>query len=263
METNPNLEFYDGLAPAYHLLYADWHQVVREQGEFFNRFIRYRLSYANGEAIRLLDASCGIGTQALGLAQHHFTVTATDLSPQAVERARREAAELGVSIQFGVADFRTLDTDIAGRFEVILSADNAIPHLLTDEDLREACRQFFVKLEDDGLLLLSIRDYDHEIQHKQRATKPRVMDKGKRIVFQVWDWNEDGNRYITNQYMMQEKDGQWLTQVNKTVYRALLRSELSEALEAAGFRDIKWHMPPDSGYYQPIVTARKHRSAGG
>ncbi|MFB4322429.1 hypothetical protein RB298_08860 [Priestia sp. BR_2] len=77
------------------------------------------------------------------------------------------------------------------------------------------------------------------------------------MVFQVWDWAEGGYHYVTNQFIMQEIDGAWHTQVNSTSYRALLRSELSSLLAEAGLIDIQWHMPSDSGFYQPIVTARK------
>ena len=33
--------------------------------------------------------------------------------------------------------------------------------------------------------------------------------------------------------------------------------ELAAVLAETGFDDIRWQMPQDSGYYQPIVTARR------
>lgn len=252
-----SLDFYDGLADTYHLIFKNWYEAVQWQGAFFDKFIRSLYAEEQEGPIHLLDASCGIGTQALGLAQHDYTVTATDISSNSVERAKREADKLGVHFHFGVADFRTLDKDVPGQFNVVLSADNAVPHLLDDQELSVACRNFYEKLVDKGLLIISIRDYDEILQNRQRATLPRVMDEGKRIVFQVWDWAEAGHHYITNQFIVQEIDGSWKTQVNSTSYRALLRSELSTKLEEAGFADIRWHMPSESGFYQPIVTARK------
>lgn len=257
MLKDTSLDFYEGLADTYHLIFKNWHETVQWQGAFFDKFIRSLYAEEHEQPIHLLDASCGIGTQALGIAQHHFTVTATDLSPKSIERAKKEADKLGVHVHFGVADFRSLDKDVPGQFDVVLSADNAVPHLLDDQELSVACRNFYVKLRDKGLLIISMRDYDEIRQNRQRATVPRVMDEGKRIVFQVWDWAEGGKHYITNQFIMQEIDGAWRTEVNSTSYRALLRTELSAILEEAGFADIRWHMPSESGFYQPILTARK------
>lgn len=254
---NSVLDFYNELSESYHLIFNDWYHAVSWQGEVLNKFIRSQFVHSSEDCIELLDASCGIGTQSLGLVQHHFNVTATDLSPKLVERAKREAKALGVKINFGVADLRSLEKEVPGQFDIVLSADNAIPHLLTDDDLKKACRNLYSKLLSNGLLLLTIRDYDNHVKEKQHATLPRVMDEGKRIVFQVWDWADDGKTYITNQFIMQEINGKWKTEVKKTSYRALLRDELSEIMRTVGFFDIKWHMPAESGYYQPIVTARK------
>jgi hypothetical protein len=49
----------------------------------------------------------------------------------------------------------------------------------------------------------------------------------------------------------------WHTAQYTTAYRALLREELSEALRGAGLAEVRWQMPDESGYYQPVVTARK------
>ena len=41
-----------------------------------------------------------------------------------------------------------------------------------------------------------------------------------------------------------------------TDYWALQRSELGAALAHAGFVEIEWLEPDQSGYYQPMVLAR-------
>lgn len=95
------------------------------------------------------------------------------------------------------------------------------------------------------------------VKEKLSTTQPRVFDEGKRIVFQVWDWAGDGKTYTTNQFIVQEIKGEWKTKHNRTEYRALLREDINKVLSATGFTDIEWHLPADTGYYQPIVTARK------
>lgn len=173
--------FYDGMSESYHLIYEDWKRTVSSQGQFWDRWIRSRLKGPGSSKIRLLDASCGIGTQSLGLARHGFDVTATDLSPDSVARAKREAEAMGLSIQFGTADFRTLDQDVAGTFDVVFSADNAVPHLLTDEDLLNACRQFYNKCVPGGMVIITIRDYDSLIRERPRATQPIILDHENRV----------------------------------------------------------------------------------
>ncbi|MDR9857122.1 class I SAM-dependent methyltransferase [Paenibacillus sp. VCA1] len=252
------IQFYDDLAENYHLIFQDWNKTILRQAEILSKLIRSKLAEPRKDVL-LLDCSCGIGTQAIGLAMEGFKVTATDISPVSVERAKKEAESRGVAIHFGVADFRSLEREISGVFDVVLSADNAIPHLLTDEDLDLAARNLYSKLNDDGVLLITIRDYDELVKEKQRATPPHVFDGGKRIVFQVWDWADDAATYATNHFVVQEIDGEWVTKHSVTRYRALLRDELDRLLRAVGFVEIEWHMPEESGFYQPVVTARKKR----
>jgi SAM-dependent methyltransferase len=66
---------------------------------------------------RALELGCGSGTNAVWLAQQGFDVTAIDLSPLAVERARRRAEAAGARVRFLTADvFRPPDT-LAGAFD--------------------------------------------------------------------------------------------------------------------------------------------------
>ncbi|WP_308638232.1 class I SAM-dependent DNA methyltransferase [Paenibacillus silvisoli] len=251
------VDFYDDLAEAYHLIFVDWKHAISWQGEVLSKIIHSKIANPGKGGATLLDCSCGIGTQAIGLAKHGFEVTGTDLSPVSIERAAQEAEAYGVSITFGVADFRSLNCAVSGLFDVVISADNAVPHLLSDEDLYLALSNMYAKVKNDGVLLITMRDYDELAKEKPRATEPRVFDNGKRIVFQVWDWADDARTYQTNHFIMQEINGHWITKHNKTSYRALLREEMTNMLIRVGFSDIEWCMPSESGYYQPIVTARK------
>jgi 2-polyprenyl-3-methyl-5-hydroxy-6-metoxy-1,4-benzoquinol methylase len=249
--------FYDELSEYYHLIFKDWYQAIEWQGEFFHKLIQSIMPEKISSDIKILDSSCGIGTQCLGLARYHYQITATDISSKSIERAKQESHKLNLDVNFGVADFRSLDTDVEGTFNVVLSADNAVPHLLSDQDLQRSCSNIFSKLEPNGLLIITIRDYDELLLEKPHATTPRIMDSGKRIVFQVWDWQEDGRTYETSHFIMQDVNGNWITNVNKTMYRALQRSELSSFLISAGFSEVTWLMPEQSSYYQPIVVARR------
>jgi glycine/sarcosine N-methyltransferase len=140
----------------------------------------------------------------------------------------------------------------------VLTCDNALPHLLTDDDLRRAAREMLGKLRTGGLLVASIRDYNRLLAERPQAEAPRVFDgpDGRRIVFQVWDWQPDAPVYTLSHFIVTDVEGAWQTPHAATTYRALQRHELDAILAEAGFREIGWLMPDESGYYQPIVTAR-------
>jgi cyclopropane fatty-acyl-phospholipid synthase-like methyltransferase len=57
---------------------------------------------------QVLDAGCGRGEQALLAAAHGADAMGVDISPSAVEQARRKAAERGLAVRFEVADALTL-----------------------------------------------------------------------------------------------------------------------------------------------------------
>lgn len=248
-------EFYDCLADEYHLIFGSWDEEMKRQGGVLDSLLR---SETGRGSLSILDCSCGIGTQAMGLALLGHRLTATDLSPRSVERARGGAERFSVQITFGTADFRALEGSVEGTFDAVISCDNALPHMMSRNDLLSAARSIRSKVRDGGLFLASVRDYDELLRERPGATTPRVIatPEGRRVYFQVWDWDEDGRAYVVNLFLVSEQGEGWRTVHHGARYRAVLRDELSDVLEEAGFSEVGWRMPAESGYYQPIVTAR-------
>lgn len=250
--------FYDALSADYHRLFADWDAAMVWQSRVLEAALRPGLGEG---AWTLLDASCGIGTQALGLAARGHRVVASDISAASVARLREEAARRGISLAAAeVADLRRLGEQVAGPFDAALSCDNALPHLLSDADLAAACAGLRARLRPGGLLLATIRDYDQVLSERTgptTVTPVRVIDDagGRRMVYQVWDWRDD-ERYVVTQFIVDGGPGGWAARGFTGEYRALRRATLTAALRAAGLVDVGWHMPADTGYYQPLVLAR-------
>jgi SAM-dependent methyltransferase len=95
----------------------------------------------------------------LGLAALGYEVTASDLSPAAVERARTEARQRNLSIQTSVADMRLAYDHHRRTFDVVIACDNSVPHLLADSDILSAFQQFYACTAPHGVCLVSVRDY--------------------------------------------------------------------------------------------------------
>ena len=204
----------------------------------------------------VLDCACGIGTQALGLAKLGFAVTACDVSERAVKRARAEAFLRGLHIPLVVADMRKLDIIPANSFHAVICMDNALPHLDSEGELSQAVGQIRAKLLPGGTFIASIRDYDDIVQQRPVVQGPGFMSDGgkRRIVFQVWDWH-DARRYTFHMYITRETSDGWKDFHGASVYRAILRHELTDILHRQGFTMIRWQFPNESGFYQPIVIA--------
>ena len=69
-----------------------------------------------------------------------------------------------------------------------------------------------------------------------------------------WTWNE--NNYKLVQYIIDDNEN---LSINKfeCEYRAFPREELTNLLISNGCRSVEWKFPEETGFYQPIVIAKK------
>jgi glycine/sarcosine N-methyltransferase len=244
--------FYDDFAANFHLIFENWEASMARQAGALGPLLQREC----GAGVAVLDCACGIGTQSLGLAKLGFSVTGSDLSGGAVQRARSEAAARGLNIPFHVADMRKLDQAPIGIFDAVICMDNSLPHLLSEADLAEAAGQIRAKLRTGGTLVASIRDYDELLRDRPAVQGPAFFsDAGKRrVVFQLWDW-QDERRYIFHMYITRQTADGWANFHGASTYRAVLRDEITRILASRGFTAVRWQFPAESGFYQPLVIA--------
>jgi glycine/sarcosine N-methyltransferase len=243
---------YDALADHYHLIFENWELSVERQAAVLSSVLHGNCGLTSMAAI--LDCACGIGTQSLGLAKLGFRVTGCDPSPRAIERARREASQRKLNIQFSVANMLDLMCLGDAHFDAVM--DNALPHMESAEQLLQAAKQMRSKLRPGGSIMASIRDYDQLMEERPVVQTPSFYsDQGRRrIVFQLWEWL-DSRRYIFHLYITLELANKWQTFHTSGLYRAIRRDELLATLSQAGFKNARWLAPAESGFYQPIVLA--------
>lgn len=246
------MDFYDDLAPLYHLIFPNWNDSIQRQGEQLDRVIQ---SEWPGHR-KVLDVSCGIGTQTLALAGRRYSVVASDLSAKEVERARHEAGLRGLAIDFTVADMRAACQVHGTGHDLVISCDNSVPHLLNDDDLLLAFQQFLACLRPGGGCLITVRDYDKE----ERGTNlvkhygARVEDDKRYVPFQVWDF--DGDHYDLSFFVVEEElgSGQVKTHVMRSRYYAVSVERLCELMRQAGFERVR---RIDDAFYQPILVGTR------
>ena len=245
--------FYDDMAAQYDQLFLDWHATTKEQAAILNKIFS-----ENGfdKTAQILDCACGIGTQAIGLASIGYSVTASDISDGELAEAAARAGQYGLKIRFEHADFCALSDVFPGQFDIVIAMDNALPHMLTGEDLASAVRSITGQIRPGGIFVASIRDYDTLLDEKPPYSPPYIhrTEKGQRVSFQTWVWN--GENYQLTQYIINDEDS---LKISKFVceYRAVRREELTNLLLSNGCSEVVWKFPEETGFYQPIVTARK------
>jgi SAM-dependent methyltransferase len=159
---DPTVAAYELLAPFYDLYTRDFEHVGW---------------LANIEAIaiehgltgrRLLDVGCGTGKSFMPMLSRGYEVTACDISPSMVERAR----EVG-GAEVLVADARELPD--LGPFDLALSLDDALNYLLSDEELALAFEGVARNLRPGGMFVF---DLNSLLTYRQLFTRDMATEVG-------------------------------------------------------------------------------------
>ena len=248
-------DFYQQLAPFYHLIYPEWEVSIQQQARDLDKIIK---EYWGNWVDTILDVACGIGTQTLGLAQLGYRLAASDLSAAEIGRARQEAARRSLSITFSVADMGRAYEHHRQEFDLVIACDNAVPHLLTDEEILGAFRQFHRCTRPGGGCLITVRDYDQE-ERTGVQVKPyglRVEGKTRYLIFQVWEF--EGSIYDLAMYFVEDQGGSdCLTHVMRTKYYAVGTDRLIQLMANAGFHQVR---RLDGAFFQPVIIGKKSGS---
>ena len=243
--------FYDNLATQYDKLFLDWQAATQKQA-----VILQKLFQKNGfeKTARILDCACGIGTQAIGLAALGYQVTASDISDGELAEAIARAEKNQVQIRFEHADFCALSETFSEQFDIVIAMDNALPHMLSKNALESAVKSIVGQLTVNGMFVASIRDYDALLETKPPYSPPYIhkTDKGQRVSFQTWNWNDDHYKLI--QYIIDDQETMEISKF-ECEYRATCREELTNLLLSNGCSKVAWLFPEETGFYQPIVVA--------
>ena len=240
--------FYDNLASQYDKLFMDWQATTREQAVILNNIFK---DGGFDNAARILDCACGIGTQAMG-----YNVTASDINRGELAEAKERAAKNGVNIRFEHADFCALSETFSEQFDIVIAMDNALPHMLSRERLEAAINSITNRIAPGGMFVASIRDYDALLKDKPPYSPPYIhkTQAGQRVSFQTWEWEDDHYKLI--QYIIDDEGALGISRF-ECEYRTIVREELTELLTACGCGSVEWKFPEETGFYQPIVIARK------
>jgi len=122
----------------------------------------------------VLDAGCGTGDTALFFAGRGCKVTGIDFIDEAINRARRKAAERGLPATFLVKDALTLK-DWTERFDNVI--DSGLFHVFSDDDRRPYVEGLAMVLKPGArLFLMCFSNEEPGTQGPRRVSKKELYD---------------------------------------------------------------------------------------
>lgn len=250
---NITQNFYDNMATQYDKLFQDWQSTTREQAVILDKMFS---ECGFDRDAQILDCACGIGTQAIGLASLGYQVTASDISDGELAEAKERAEKNAVQIRFEHADFCALSDTFQVQFDIVIAMDNALPHMLSSDALEKAISSIAAQTRPGGIIVASIRDYDSILAEKPSYSPPYIhkTEKGQRVSFQTWGWKDEN--YRLTQYIIDDGESLRISKF-ECEYRATRREEFTRLFLANGCYDVVWKFPEETGFYQPIVVAKK------
>jgi len=122
----------------------------------------------------VLDAGCGTGDNALFFAEHGRRVTGIDFVDAAIQRARREASERGLSAEFLVEDALAL-SQWTERFASAI--DCGLFHVFPDDERRRYVAGLHHVLQPGGrLFLMCFSNEEPGTDGPRRVTRTELED---------------------------------------------------------------------------------------
>ncbi len=208
---------------------------------FYRKFINYEATEHEVDLIetlcgieegtRVLDVACGHGRIANPLAEAGAQVVGIDASEFFLERAREDAAERGVNVDYRVGDMRELS--FSGEFDVVLSWFTAFGYF-DDDTLRKILRAKLEALEPGGSLL--IETINRDVGKLTTDERPSVKEIDGEFMLDLGRYDpHDGRLYVRRFVTRNEQKIRSL----EYFIRLFTFTELRDWLEQAGFVNVR------------------------
>lgn len=188
----------------------------------------------------VFDCSIGTGQMTFGLNSLNFKLAGSDISTDMLEKCRNNAKERGIDISLEQCDFRKLSEKITGKYDLVISTGNSIPHV-NNEDAVAVIKEMAGLVNDNGYLYIDIRNWDKILRDHQRFYfyNPWHLSDERVNLVQVWDYNIDGTITFNLVYTFEKDEKITRNEVMSVYYFPVSRSFLTEAIEKLGFTIIK------------------------
>lgn len=221
--------YYHEFAWAYDLLQSD---PIVPRVDFIDSVLR---SHGVGVNSTILDAGCGTGRYAVGLAERGYSVLGVDRSPGLVAIAKNRALSVAAQASFLIADL--VGVSFPRRFDAILCR-GVLNDLLEDPDRNAIFRRFAAWLRLGGILIFDVREWTRTAARYQKdSTYQRVVElpDGKLVFRSETTLSPRSHRMDIREHFEVSRNGVTTSRTNRFGMRCWTSAEIKAHLSAAGF----------------------------
>lgn len=164
-----------------------WPERIRREAPFLREFLK------RSPTPSVIDLGCGTGEHSRFLAEEGFHVVGLDRSRSMLDKALEEA--LPPNLRFVLGEIQEVDRILQERFGSAISLGNTLVHLRSDKDLEESFSSLAQVIENNGLFLFQILNYERIFEKKIRylPVNFRPGEGDEEIVFlRLMELLEDG-----------------------------------------------------------------------
>jgi glycine/sarcosine N-methyltransferase len=228
-----------------------WPQRIEREWPFLERIL------ATAPSRRVLDLGCGTGEHSRRLAAAGFEAVGVDASESMLEKAREEP--LPDNLRFVLGDMCDLGRAVEGSFGGALCLGNALPHLLTGEDLHRFATGLRDRLLPGAPLILQILNYDRIFAANERSLPLnfRPDPDGEVVFLRLMTPQPDGTVlfYPTTLILRPGREPAVEVKHTREVHlRGWKRDEVEAALNQAGFAEREAYSGFDGGAWDAAVS---------
>lgn len=237
------IKFYHELAPHYDKM-TRFQERFKPEGKVLQEWIkRYEFKSA-------LDVACGTGLHAIILSTLGIKVVGSDISRDMLKQARYNSARAGVKVKWVSASMQEVALKVPQKFDAIFCLGNSLPHLITIGDLHKAIQGLSKLLNDSGILVIQILNYDQVLKVKKRIVG---IDREKNWEFiRFYDFQDNLIRF--NILTIEWKNNVPASQLTSTLLYPYTKGELNDTLNQVGFSEIKCYGDLKFSKFQQIKS---------
>lgn len=226
---------------SYHIL-ATYYEQLSETRDwdawiaYVDGVLRARATNGSGP-LRLLDAACGTGRVAVGLASLGYEVVGVDASESMLRQAKSNSARSGKELNLHHQDLRQLRLNT--QFQVAISLCDSLNYITDYGEFCRAIQLIAAHLEPGGLFLFDVNtDWKLENMYGDYTYAEHHNDFSY-----IWENEYDRTErkiHMRLTFFVEGDDGLYRRHEEVHVQRAYTHMEVSQSLAMAGLELVSW-----------------------